>query len=208
MKPRMPYSPPPTPTITLSFTTSGAMADRVAVRDLGDLDVPERAAGLRVDRDEVRVERAHEQRVAEDREAAVVGAAADLDVRRDGVLVDPEDAAGLRVERDHVVRPLREVHDAVDDERRRLPRSEHLVLENPLQLEVLDVGRRDLRQRAVALAGVVAGVGQPVLRLVRGAQKPVRRHLCANANGHDRQQHEEQTLPHACHCRAPVSDIR
>ena len=73
--------------------------------------------------------------------------AADARIGRDGVAVQPEHAAGLRVDRQHVVRPLRHVHDAVDDERRGLPGAEHLVRQDPLQLEVLDVRRVDLRQR-------------------------------------------------------------
>ena len=53
------------------------------------------------------------------------------------VPVDPEHAAGRGVERHDVVRPLREVHDAVDDERRRLPGAGDRRLIHPLQLEVL-----------------------------------------------------------------------
>ena len=77
MKPRMPYSPPPTPTITLSLTTERRMRDRVARRRVGRPRLPDLTPALRVDGNQVRVERAHEQRVAEDRDAAVVGAAAD-----------------------------------------------------------------------------------------------------------------------------------
>jgi hypothetical protein len=117
------------------------------------------------------VERAHEQRVAVYREAAVVGAAADLEVRRADVLVDPEYPAGLCVERHDVVRSLGQIHDAVNHQRRRLPRTEDLGLQNPLHLEVLDVGRIDLLQQAVALTGVGAGVGQPVLRIVARANQ-------------------------------------
>ena len=92
-------------------------------------------------RDEMRVERAHEQRVAQHRDAAIVGAAADAGIGRRRVAVEPEHPAGLRIERDHVVRPLGHVHDAVDDERVRLPGPEHLILQHPLLLEVLDVAR-------------------------------------------------------------------
>lgn len=42
-----------------------------------DLGLPEGAPGLGVDRDQLRVERSHEQRIAEHRKPAVVGAAAD-----------------------------------------------------------------------------------------------------------------------------------
>ena len=71
------------------------MRDRVRELHVADGDVPQRLAVLRVDRDEVRVERAHEERVAEDRDAAVVGAAADARLGRRRVPIQPEDAAGL-----------------------------------------------------------------------------------------------------------------
>ena len=144
---------------------------RHGVRELriGHRCIPKRLAVARVDRDQVRVERAHEQRVAVNREAAIVGAAADALVGRVVVAVLPEHAARLGVERQHVVGALRQIHDAVDDERRGLPRAEHLALQHPLLLEVADVLRRDLSQRRVALARIGAGVGQPVLRLVSGA---------------------------------------
>ena len=158
-------------------------ADGVSVGMLGDLHVPEETAAARIDGDEACVERAHEQRVAEDRQPAIVGAAAHLEVRRDGMLVDPEDPAGLRIHREDVVGPLGQVHDAVHDERRRLPRSEDLVLQHPLHLEVLHVARIDLAQRAVPLTRVGAGVGQPVVRLGGGVAKPVARRLGRQCNG-------------------------
>ena len=65
----------------------------------------------------MRVQCAHEQRVAKDREAAIVRAAADDLAGCEPVPVDPEDAPGLRIERDDIIRALREVHDAVDHER-------------------------------------------------------------------------------------------
>ena len=151
-------------------------------------------------RDEVRVERAHEQRVAEDRDAAVVGAAADARVGRRRVAVLPEHPAGPRVDGHDVVGPLGDVHDPVDDDRVRLPGAEDLVLQHPLRLEVRHVGRRDLRERAVALAGVRAVVGQPVLRLGRGLEDAIggdllRLQRCADARRaahEDRREEREQ----------------
>ena len=123
----------------------------------------------------MRVERPHEQRVAEDGDAAVLCAAAHLLPARVGVAIEPEHATGLRIERDDVVGPLREVHDPVNDQRRRLPWTEHLVLHHPFQLEVLRVRRIDLPEQAVALARVAARVGQPVLRLIGRAQEAIGR---------------------------------
>jgi hypothetical protein len=91
--------------------------DRIRVSRIGDGDIPERLAVFRVNRDEVRVERAHEQRVAKNGDAAVVGAAADALVGGVRVPILPEDASGLRVEREHVIGALRHVHQAVGDDR-------------------------------------------------------------------------------------------
>ena len=87
-----------------------------------------------------------------------------------------------RVEGDDFVdalrgRALQRVQHAVDDERRRLEFLERLALPHPLQLEVLHVGRRDLRQRAVALVEQVLRIRQPVLRLFLGVLNAVERHL-------------------------------
>ncbi len=92
------------------------------------------------------------------------------------VRIDPEDLSGRRIERDDVV-ALRRVHDSVDDQRRRLVVVEPSSLEHPLQLEILDVCRRDLRELAVALAHVAAGIRQPVLRFLLRVQEPIRGHL-------------------------------
>ena len=100
-------------------------------------------------------------RLFEPQQAALIG--------RRGMTVDPERAAGLRVERHHVVRPLRDVHDAVDHQRRRLPCADDVALEHPFLLQVRDVRRRDLIEQGVALARVPAVVSEPVVRL---AQRP------------------------------------
>ena len=146
---------------------------RVGRLHLGDARLPERAAVLRVDRNEVPVERAHVQGVAENRHTPIVRTAAGPVVRIGGVLVDPEGAPGPRVERDDVVGPLREVHDAVHDERRGLPRAHDRALVGPLQLQVAGVGGRDLVERAVARAHERAVVRQPVLRLLGGIDEPL-----------------------------------
>ena len=86
-----------------------------------DFRFPEWMTALGVDGDQVRVERAHVQRVAQNRDAAIIRAAADRDFGIVVVVIDPEDAAGRGVERDHVVGPLGHVHDAVDHQRRRFP---------------------------------------------------------------------------------------
>src|SRR5262249_48498329 len=101
------------------------------------------------------------------------------------VAIDPKHSTSERVERDDVVQPLRDVHHAVDDERCRLPVAGNRRLVHPLELQVVDVLRCDLGQWTVARARVVAGVGQPVLRLARRADEATGRYLRVHAHGQD-----------------------
>ncbi len=180
--------------------------DRVAKLGIAHRHVPERAAGRGIERDQVPVERAGVDDVAKDRDAAVVGAAAHARVGRHGVAVLPEHAAGLRVHRQHVVRPLGDIHDPVHDERRGLPRAEHLIGQNPLELEILDVAGLDLRQQTVALTGIAARIGEPVLRLVRGAQQAIRGDLRIERRRPDDQHQQRCEHPASCHaCTLHVS---
>ena len=103
MKPRMPYSPPATPTMTLSFTDERRAGEAVALVGVRRGDVPAHASGLRVERDDVRVERAHEHAVAERGEPAVLRAAAERHLLRQRPLVVPQRPAGAHVDREGVV---------------------------------------------------------------------------------------------------------
>ena len=161
----------------------------VALRVFGDLRLPDRPSALRVDGHDVRVERAHEKRIAEHRQAAIHLAAAYRQVLRQHIVIHPKHASGFRVERDGVVGRLREIHDAVDDERRGLECLQRLRLKHPFQLEVLYVGGRNLLQRAVTLAHVGAGIGEPVLRFAGGLGQSIRRNLCAECYSSQRQHH-------------------
>ena len=66
----------------------------------------------------------------------------------------------------------------VDDERVRFPGPEHLIGQDPLQLEISDVAGSDLCQQAVAQTGITTGVRDPVLRFVRRAQQTIVGNLC------------------------------
>ena len=129
------------PTITLSLTTSGAWVIEyfsVAFSPTVDGVSQTMLAGLRVDRDQVRVDRAHEQRVAENREAAVDAAAARPRLERRACIRGPERPAGAASSATtSYAGGLHRVQHAVDDQRRRLEFLERLRLPHPLQLEVL-----------------------------------------------------------------------
>ncbi len=82
IRPRMPKSPPAVPIRTLSFTTTGAIVIEKLSAAIRDLHVPHELAALRIDREQMRVDRAHEQRIAQDRHAAIHASAARTRVGR------------------------------------------------------------------------------------------------------------------------------
>jgi hypothetical protein len=99
----------------------------------------------------------------------------------------------------------RMAHHAVDDERRRFGFLGRLRgtarLEHPLQLEVLDVGRRDLRQQRVAMAEQAARIRQPVVRFFVRAQEPVEGHLRVDRRGGQRGEQRARSEAFRCHGR-------
>ena len=96
------------------------------------LRLPQLVAGFRVHRDHMHVERVHEESRPQDGQSAVVSSAAVEGSRRIAMLVHPELPAGQRVERINGVLRPREIHDAVDDQRRRLELLGVPSLEEPL----------------------------------------------------------------------------
>src|SRR4029453_14633055 len=86
-------------------------------------------------------------------------------------------AARYGIERHDIVGSLYGVHHTVYDERSGLELLEGGGLEDPLELEILHVGRRDLRQLTVSLTHEGAGIGEPVLRLLVGAEDAPERRL-------------------------------
>src|SRR5262249_36206216 len=112
-------------------------------------------------RDEVRVERRHEQLVAEDAEAVVDEAATGCKPLWQFATVAPDLLARARIECPCQILRTGDVEDVVADERRRFEVSERRRLERPLRLKLGYVFRSDLVQRAVAMVGVVPAKGQP-----------------------------------------------
>ena len=132
---------------------------------------------LGVHRDDMRVDGSHEQRVAQNREAAIHASAAQARLRRRTIRVDPKNAAGGGVQRHDIVGRLHRVHHAIHHQRRSFEFFERARLKNPFLLQVLDVAGRDLVERAVALAEIASRVIEPVLRSVGGVQQAVERNL-------------------------------
>ncbi len=141
--------------------------ERRGVADLvvGEHGVPEDAAGRAIEREQVRVERDHEQPMIEHAEAAI-----HRRLRAVGEIggkiapIGPERPACARIERPRVVVRSGDVEHVVPEQWRCLePASarRRAGLERPFMPETGDVSRIDLRERAVAPAGVVARERQP-----------------------------------------------
>ena len=115
-------------------------------------------AVLGVEGDQVRVGRHEVEPVLVHGDAAL----ADVEALVGGVVVVPDLMAGARIDGPDVV-GHGEVEDAVDQQRRGLDRRRLVGLKGPGEREVADILRRDLCERAVAAAGVVAVIAGPAV---------------------------------------------
>src|SRR5881396_2765323 len=94
----------------------GQCRNAICVIDRGD--IPDQASGLRVESDNVGVERGHEYFVAEDGKSAIDAAATWPDVRRELTLVEPDRASSTSVESERAVVLAGGIEDAVHHQRR------------------------------------------------------------------------------------------
>ena len=119
---------------------------------------PQRIASASIERDERRILRHHVDHVAVDADAALPSDARRLPH------VFPDEAAGRGIERVHAV-VLADIHHALIDNRRRLEILRTGEMEDPLRLEIADIGGVDLLQRGMPLRVVRPGVQQEVIRV-------------------------------------------
>ncbi len=147
--------------------------EAVAGSVVGGGDVPADGPGLGIERDDVSVERAEEDLVAEDGHAAIDVSAAGPNVAGNLALIHPDGASGAGVEGEGAIVLRGGVEDSVNDQRSGFELSGGGGLVNPLGDDVVRVGDIDLIERAEALSGVVAGVRHPVLRLFGGVEETV-----------------------------------
>ena len=157
----------------------------VALLPVVDRLLPHDLSGRRVERDQERVGRGEVHLVLVEPDSAT-GRVELQELLRQLPLVAPDDVAGLRVQREHLRLRRGDEHHAVVHDRRRLMALRHAGRDVPDGLEALDVAGRDLVERAVAPACVVAAVHEPVLRL--RVQEPGVGHR-ADAHGALRRQH-------------------
>ena len=106
---------------------------------------------------------AHVEAIAADGKATVDAPTADVQPLGQLPPVAPDLTTRSRVESPGIVVRAGEIHDAVDDERCCLEPARDTGLEHPLHRKPSDVGRSDLRQGAVTLSTVVAGVLCPLV---------------------------------------------
>ena len=153
------------------------MRQRVAARGIDDLLRKDHGSALRVERNQLPVDRSDVEGVAQDRETPVHAAAAHVDRAIKDMLVLPELASRHSVQGDNIVRHLHGVDHAVHNQRRHFELLERPRLEHPFQLQVADVVPVDLVEGRVMLAPVAAVVGEPVARLASCVQNPLEGHL-------------------------------
>jgi hypothetical protein len=120
------------------------MRDHIAVLGVGHLGLPQQVAALGVQRNDVRVQRSHKQRLTQDGETAIHLSAAVARLRQVSIQVGPNRPSRLRVQCHDVVRRLDGIKNAVHHDRCRLELFDRTRLPQPSHLQTLDVLRRDL----------------------------------------------------------------
>ncbi len=124
-----------------------------------DVALPGYFAGLGLQGHQLGIKRGDVDHVAENLDAAIVGTAAVGRDRSHLVIIVPELHAGLGVERVDMAERRRHIHHAIDDDRRSLQQFLDVGLEDPCDVQILDVVAVDLLGRIKAGLGIVA-VGQ------------------------------------------------
>ena len=143
-------------------------------------DVPKNPSGRAVERQQMRVERDHEQAMVKHAEASVhrrlrtVG-----EIGWQVATVLPERTPRARVERPREVVRAADVQHAVPQQRGRLesPAARRRAgLKCPLGLQARNIVARDRGQRAVTLSGVIARIREPARRILQPAKQITIRH--------------------------------
>ncbi len=148
--------------------------NRVAQRVVRDLFLPAHRTGARVERHDVTVERPVIERLAKDGDTAIRPWKAERqELLGHRPRPAPERPPRAPVESNHRAGRLRDVHDAIDDDRRRLERAAASRLKDPDGTKGRDVVPRDRVQRRVAVRTVIARVSQPVSGLLVRVEDPL-----------------------------------
>ena len=169
-----------------------------------ELDVIHNAAGLHVEREEVRIDRRNEDLIPERCDAAVDIAAAGAQIVRETPPIGPQRSSGFDVQRDHVAGRIGEVHHTVKDKRCALEVMASLNLVHPYRAQLLDILTIDLVEPGESLCVVGTVVGQPAAWLAHRVAHTVVRQLCRQLDG---DQDREEDRRRRFHC-VPPSETR
>ena len=161
---------------------------------IADLNHPSLDARLRVQRDQIPVERPHVHGAVENRHAAVHPRKSEAaHRRRNRTTPFPDRPAVLQRQRGDAGRTGRDVHDVVRHNRCRFEAAGAGWLVHPDGAQAPDVLRRDLCERRKSLGAIRPGVHQPLTRLRCGVGQarradlgPKRRERQQTQRGDDR----------------------
>ncbi len=122
--------------------------------------LPNFLATCRIDRDQPAIEGADKDFSLVERDATVDDVAASLvaDLARDFGVIGPDFLARAYVDCVHHAPRRRDIHDAVDDERRRLDATHRFEIVGPREAEILHVVGIDLAQLAEAGFGIIEAI--------------------------------------------------
>ena len=157
----------------LAFDDARRAGDRVRLRAVDGVDVPELLSRGRIERDQPAVERADEDLAFPQRDAAIDDVAASVDGPFAGHfgIVGPQRLARRRVEGVDFAPRGRDVENAVRDQRRRLLAATRVEVGEPREPELADGFPVDLFERAETLLAVGSPVRQPLSRLGVGSDQ-------------------------------------
>ena len=112
------------------------------------------------------VQRGHEKFVAECGNAPVHRSTARVELPGQVPLIPPDRLARARVNRKYPVILPRGVQDAIHHQRGRLELAQRTSLQHPFCPQPRNIRWVNLVQCAVTPAGIIAGIAEPVLRLL------------------------------------------
>src|SRR4026209_2317421 len=121
-----------------------------------------------------------EQLVAEHRHSAIIWSATATEVVWYLMTKLPNLPSGSRINGPHIPAKASDVEHVVDNNRRRLKIWTNTCLERPLCLQLIDVLRCDLCERAVTMPEVIPVIDEPLRTIARKAGKQIliRDHRC------------------------------
>ena len=155
--------------------------------------VPEQRAGLRMQRQQMRVAADEEHPIAQHCNAAIA-----IMPFRLNVFVVPDFAPGAGIQRVNFV-GVADIHHTIHHQRRALQALGIFHVVDPLRHQVAHIGRVDLLQQTMAPGGEIAGIAQPVFG--GQLQQVLECHFSLQGQHQQKQQQHNLQAEHACWMR-------